>query len=145
MTVPRTDPAHARAIEASLEIAAERAGDLTGRVYALLFARQPDMEPHFFRDTNGQIKGEMLMKVFEAILDFTGERRYADHLIQCEVVTHDGYDVPPAVFATFFGVVAEVVAEACGPDWTPVMDEAWRATLADLGFFVTHSQQVAVP
>jgi hemoglobin-like flavoprotein len=132
----RTDPADAQAIEQSLEVAGERAGDLTPLVYAVLFDRQPEMQVLFWRDTNGAIKGEMLMRVFEAILDFIGERKYADHLITTEVVTHAGYDVPPAVFATFFGVVAEVVEQACGPDWSPAMAAAWRRILADLDAYV---------
>ena len=136
-----TDPAHAEAIEQSLEIAAERGGDLTPIVYARLFARQPEMKVLFWRDTNGSIKGEMLMRVFEAILDFIRARQYADHLIQCEVVTHAGYDVPPPVFATFFGLVAEVVRGACGSEWTGAMDQAWRITLADLDHYVTHPEQ----
>jgi hemoglobin-like flavoprotein len=139
-----TEAAHAQDIEASLEIAAERGGDLTPRVYALLFERQPRMRALFWRDTDGAIKGEMLMRVFEAVLDFIGERRYADHLIQCEVVTHEGYDVPRDVFATFFGVVAEVVREACGPDWSPATAAAWRTLLADLDYYVTHPEQLAV-
>ena len=80
----RTDPVDAAAIEASLEIAAERAGDLTPRVYGVLFEQQPAMQANFWRDTNGLVRGEMLMRVFEAILDFIGERKYAHHLIQCE-------------------------------------------------------------
>ncbi len=132
----RTDPADALAIEESLALAGERAGDLTPRVYALLFARQPDMEGQFIRDTQGAIRGEMLMRVFEAILDFIGERRYADHMIEAEVLTHEGYDVPREVFATFFGVVAEVVEEAGGPDWTSTMAGAWRRLLADLDTYV---------
>ena len=138
----RTDPAHAAAIEHSLEVAAERGGDLTPIVYERLFARQPEMQALFWRDTNGSIKGEMLMRVFEAILDFIRARQFADHLIQTEVVTHAGYDVPPDVFATFFGLVAEVVEEACGPDWSPAMAAAWRRTLADLDHFVSHPDQV---
>jgi len=132
-----TDPVHAEAVAASLELAAERGGDLTARVYALLFERQPEMKALFWRDANGAIKGEMLMKVFEAILDFIGERRYADHLIQTEVVTHEGYDVPRSVFATFFAVVAETVREACGDGWTPAMEAGWKQTLVDLDHFVT--------
>jgi len=139
-----TDPADAEAIERSLEISAERGGDLTPVVYARLFARQPEMELLFWRDTRDTIKGEMLMRVFEAILDFIRARQFADHLIQTEVVTHAGYDVPPDVFATFFGLVAEVVEEACGPDWTPAMAAAWRRTLADLDHYVTHPEEVAV-
>jgi hemoglobin-like flavoprotein len=140
----RTDPADTAAIERSLEIASERGGDLTARVYEVLFGRQPEMEALFWRDTNGAIKGEMLMRVFEAILDFIGERRYADHLIQGEVVTHAGYDVPPEVFATFFGVVAEVVEKACEPDWSQAMATAWRRMLADLDHYVTHGKLRAV-
>jgi len=139
----QTDRADAAAIERSLEIAAERGGDLTPIVYTRLFERQPEMKLLFARDANNAIKGEMLMRVFEAILDFIGERRYADHLIQTEVRTHDGYDVPPVVFATFFGLVAEVVQDACGPEWSPAMTDAWRRTLADLDHYVTHPYAVA--
>jgi hemoglobin-like flavoprotein len=138
----RTLPAHAQAIEASLEIAAEKGGDLTPRVYALLFRRQPQIEAHFWRDRNNSIKGEMLMRVIEAILDFIGERHNADHLIQCEVITHEGYDVPREVFRTFFGLVAEVVRDTCGDDWTEAMESAWRQVLAELDFYVTHPEQV---
>ena len=138
----RTDPADAEAIEASLEIAGERGGDLTGVVYGRLFERQPEMRALFWRDDNDTIKGEMLMRVFEAILDFIRARQFADHLISTEVVTHAGYDVPPDVFATFFGLVAEVIEETCGPDWTPAMGAAWRRTLADLDSFVVHPERV---
>ena len=133
----RTDPADARAIEESLAIAGERGGDLTPSVYARLFSRQPEMEALFVRDVQGAIRGEMLMRVFEAILDFIGDRRYADHMVEAEVITHEGYEVPRKVFATFFGVVAEGVQEACGPEWTPAMADAWRRLLADLDTYVS--------
>jgi hemoglobin-like flavoprotein len=127
--------ARAAEIEASLELLADR-GDPTRAVYARLFARQPQMHALFWRDTDDAVKGEMLSRVFAAILDFIGERRYADHMIGCEIVTHEGYDVPREVFATFFGVVAETAAEALGPDWTPAMADAWRALLAELDAYV---------
>lgn len=42
-------------------------------MYALLFRRQPQMDALFVRNTNGAIRGEMLMRVFEAVccLDWT--------------------------------------------------------------------------
>jgi hemoglobin-like flavoprotein len=128
-------------IEQSLELAAERCEDLTPLVYARLFAEHPDMEVLFWRDTQGLVKGEMLSRVIEAILDFIGERHYADHLIQCEVVTHAGYDVPPDVFAVFFAVVARTLREVVGEAWTPAIDAAWRRLLADLDFYVQHPDQ----
>jgi len=136
-----TSPAQAKAIEQSLELAAERAGDLTEAIYALLFERQPEMQALFWRDSNGAIKGEMLARVIEAILDFVGERLYASHLIQCEVVTHAGYDVPPEVFGVFFGVVAATLRELLGEAWTAEFEDAWTGLLADLDFYVTHPDQ----
>ena len=126
---------HAAEIERSLELLAER-GDPTPLVYARLFARQPQMQARFWRDADGAIKGEMLSRVFEALLDFIGERRYAHIMIGVELVTHEGYDVPRDVFATFFGVVAETVRDELGPDWTPAMDAAWQDLLAELAGYV---------
>jgi hemoglobin-like flavoprotein len=131
----------AELIVESFELAAERCDDLTPLVYARLFADQPQMEALFWRDTNGAIKGEMLARVIEAILDFVGDRLYASHLIQCEVVTHAGYDVPPDVFRVFFSTVAGTLRELLADAWRPDIDEAWRTLLADLDFYVTHPDQ----
>jgi hemoglobin-like flavoprotein len=125
----------------SLEIAADRCDDLTPLVYARLFAEHPEMAPLFWRDTNGAVKGEMLARVIEAILDFVGERLYSAHLIQCEVVTHAGYDVPPEVFGVFFGVVAATLREVVGDQWTSDIAAAWTGLLADLDFYVRHPDQ----
>lgn len=131
-----TTPHHAALIEASLELAAERCGDPTALVYRRLFAAEPALEPYFWRDTTGTIKGEMLSKVFEAILDFVGPRTYAHQLITTELVNHEGFDVPREVFATFFGIVGETVAEIAGADWTDQMAEAWAAMLAEIDAYV---------
>jgi hemoglobin-like flavoprotein len=136
---------YAPRITESFELAAERCEDLTPLVYERLFHEQPQMQPHFWRDTNGLIQGEMLARVIEAIFDFIDERKYAHHLIQCEVMTHAGYDVPPDVFATFFGVVAATLRELLGVAWTPAVDGAWTELLADLDFYVKHPDQSLTP
>jgi hemoglobin-like flavoprotein len=128
-------------IETSLELAASRCEDLTPIVYGRLFSQYPDMQALFWRDTNHSVKGEMLAQVIEAILDFAGARKYAASMIQCEVVTHEGYDVPPDVFRTFFAVVADSLRDLLGTDWTPSIDAAWQDLLVDLDFYVTHPDQ----
>ncbi len=128
-------------ITRSLERAGDLGGDITERVYARLFADNPEMEALFVRDANGAVKGEMLMRVIEAILDFVGPRAFARTLIQCEVVTHEGYGVPPAVFGVFFGALAATVREVLGAEWTPVIDAAWSRLLAELDHYVTHPDQ----
>lgn len=125
----------------SLELVSERCGDLTPLVYERLFAAYPQMNALFWRDTTGAIKGEMLAKVFEIILDFVAENHFASNMIQCEVITHSGYDVPPDVFAVFFAIVARTIREQLGEDWTPEIDQAWNKLLRDLDFFVTHPDQ----
>jgi hemoglobin-like flavoprotein len=140
-----TPTADARVIEASLELAAERCDDLTPPVYRRLFAEHPEMETLFLRDSKGLVKGEMLARAFEAILDFIGPRRYAHHFIQCEVITHAGYDVPPEVFRLFFGVVARSLQDVLGADWTPEVSAAWTRLLSDLDFYVTHPDQSLTP
>jgi len=132
-------------INESFEIAAERCPDLTPLVYARLFAAHPEMEALFWRDSNHAVKGEMLARVIMSILDFVGERLYARTLIQCEVVTHDGYGVPPETFGVFFGTVADTLRDVCADAWTPDMEDAWRETLAALDFYVTHPDQHAHP
>jgi hemoglobin-like flavoprotein len=140
-----TPEADARLIDASLELAAERCDDLTPPVYRRLFAEHPEMEALFLRDAKGLVKGEMLARAFEAILDFIGPRRYAHHFIQCEVITHAGYDVPPQVFRLFFGVVARSLQEVLGADWTPEVSAAWTRLLSDLDYYVTHPDQSLTP
>src|ERR1700753_2749360 len=107
-------------------------GDLTAAVYDRLFAAHPEMERLFWRDTSGAVKGEMLARVVEIILDFTGDNLYAANMIRAEIVTHAGYDVRPDVFRTFFPIVAETVRDARGADWTETYEVAWRQLLADL-------------
>jgi len=133
--------AHADEIERSLELAAER-GDPTEAVYTRLFAEQPQMQALFWRDSDGAVRGEMLSQVFAAILDFVGERRYAALMIGNEIITHEGYDVPREVFATFFGVVARTLKDELGPEWTAATDAAWTALLAELDTYVQATPRV---
>ena len=143
--MPRAPDPREPLIVASFELAAERSEDLTPDVYARLFREQPEMEILFWRDTNHQIRGEMLTRVIQAILDFVGERLYSRTLIQSEVVVHEGYDVPPEVFRTFFATVRDAVREVCGDDWRPEWETAWETTLADLDWYVTHPDQAMTP
>lgn len=128
----------AEAITHSLELAAERSGDLAPLVYARLFARHPEMEAQFVRDTTGAVKGEMLARVFDMVLDYVDAGAYAEGMIRNEVITHDGYGVPPEVFPLFFDVVADTLREAVGEAWTPAMSRAWDALLADFRRFAAH-------
>ena len=119
-------------ISASLEQVAERCADPTGLVYQHLFAREPEMEALFVRDTDASVRGQMLYQVIETMLDYVGNRYFAIGMIRAEVVNHENLGVPPQVFASFFATVAETFREILGPDWTPAIDAAWAELLGAL-------------
>jgi hemoglobin-like flavoprotein len=122
---PATPPSPGAAVEASLMLAAERAGDITDAVYARLFARHPAMQAEFWRDKNGAIRGEMLARVFDAILDLCGPAAWAPAYLETEATTHDAYGIPRTIFTDFFAIIGETVQATLGPEWTPAMAEGW--------------------
>ena len=129
----------------TLERASVR-GDLNAGIYGRLFALHPEMETQFIRDTDGAVRGEMLARVFEIIIDVAEGRAWAARMIQCEFVTHDGYGVPPDVFGVFFRVVAAEIEAVPGADWSATDTVAWEKLLTTLNWFATHSDQsLAVP
>ena len=134
---------NATLIEQSFELAAERCGDITPRVYEKLFAKYPEMIPLFVRDTTGNVRGEMLTRSIDVILDYIGPNAFAENFLRCEVVTHDGYGVPPQIFSKFFDVLAETLREILGADWSPAMAREWQALLADFARCTAAPEHIA--
>ena len=130
-------------IEQSLELAAERCGDITPRVYEKLFAKYPQMLPLFVRDTTGNVRGEMLTRAIEVILDYIGPNSYAENFLRSEVITHAGYDVPPEIFSKFFDVLAETLRDILDRAWSPGMAREWHALLTDLARFTAPAEQAS--
>lgn len=120
-------------IEHSLALAGERAGDIAPQVYEKLFARHPDMLALFVRDKTGSVRGEMLARTIDVILDFAQANTYGENFVRCEVVTHEGYGVPREIFPDFFAAIADVLRDVLGADWSPEMERGWAALLSQLG------------
>jgi hypothetical protein len=112
-------PDHAAAIEASLALAVERAGDPQALIYDRLFARHPAMQKEFWRDTSGSIRGEMLNRTLEVAHDLAGGNgvaggSWAPSFLETEIVTHSAYGIPPAVFGDFLPIVATIIQAGAG-------------------------------
>jgi len=119
-------------IERSFELAAGRCEDLTPLVYRRLAAAYPETLTMFRSEGSELVKGSMLAMTIEAILDFAGERSGKFRMIECEVISHDGYGTPRELFVAFFGVIAQTLREILENDWTPEIDAAWRKLLAEI-------------
>ena len=125
---------HRAAVEASLDCAAATAGDPQPAVYARLFALHPAMEAEFWRDGSGRIRGEMLARSFEMVLDLAAPHApdggWGGAFLGTEAVTHDAYGLARTVFDDFLPIVAGVIRDACGAGFTPDMAAAWDLVLA---------------
>ncbi len=117
-------------IHESLERAGELCPDLTPKVYEQLFNQHPDLKSKFIMDKNHAVKGEMLSKAFEAIIDLTGAELYARTLIHAEAINHDNnFGITKEVFVTFFPIVRDTVRNVLGGNWTAETDQAWSQLL----------------
>lgn len=115
------------AVAESLALLAECVGDPAALVYARLFTHYPDAEALFVMDRGGQVRGQMLSMVFEALLD--GGERLAG-LIGIERMNHLGYGVDAEAFDGFYLLLMETVRDALGEAWTGAMEQAWRERIA---------------
>ena len=127
-------------IEHSLQLAAERCGDLTPLVYRRLFREYPEAEAMFRREASDLVKGSMLALSIDAILDLAGERTGNYRMIECEVSSHDAYGTPRELFGKFFSVIAATVREILGPDWSPEIEQAWRKLLDEIEAMIAASE-----
>ncbi len=118
------------AIEASLEAVADVLGDPTERVYERLFERSPELREMFVLDTDGSVRGEMLHRVFETVLDLVGEDRFASGQIAAEWVNHRNIGVAPDRFALLFTAMVDVFRDALGPGWSEEYERAWQDVVA---------------
>ena len=83
------------------------------------------------------VKGSMLALTIDAILDFAGPRIGHFRMIECEISSHDAYGTPRNLFIAFFGVIAGVLRELLGADWSPEIDAAWRQMLEEIEAMVS--------
>jgi hypothetical protein len=73
------------------------------------------------------------------MLDLAGDRSGPFRMISCELSSHDAYGTPRELCSEFFGVIATMVREVLGSDWSPEMEEAWRRLLAEIESIVAQS------
>ena len=119
-------------IEAGLEAAIARIGDPAPAVFERLAARMPDSRAMFVGDASGAVRGEMLQRAIEAMLDLVGDDRWGATLLASERINHAGLGVPPERFAWLYDAMHEVCREAAGEAWTGEIEHAWRSARVEV-------------
>lgn len=120
------------AVAKSLELAGDCMGDPTLAVYERLIAIRPEFEALFVLDSDFSVRGEMLSRVFEMVLDVANDGELVEPLLQAEFYNHCGYGVPPEQFLLMFDVVRDEIKQRLGSLWTSEMDFAWNGVLTRL-------------
>ena len=115
---------HQQNLIASLELASERAGDLTPMVYARYFEKCPESRELMWH-LDQLVKGKMLAEIFRLLMesDLDSEDAYLDF----EVRTHQqSYGVLGHMYDNLMAALAEAVAEVLDSDWTQDFAAAWE-------------------
>jgi hypothetical protein len=118
---------HTDLLSGTLEIAAERAGDVVGVVFDAFFSRSAagfELMAH----SDGPMRGRM----FEGTIDLLlSEAAMApDGYLDWELGNHlVAYGVTAAMYADYLAAVRETIQAACGADWGPPQSAAWDAKL----------------
>lgn len=113
----------------SIELAAERGGDIYPAIYDAYFARCAGSRD-LMQLTDPYMRGRMLESLFELLLadDVTEQFAY----LRFETKNHTSWGVQPHMYENLLTAVRDTVRDVCGADWTPAMAAAWQTRLGAL-------------
>lgn len=109
----------------SFERVAERAVDITPKVYQKFFARHPEAES-LMGHIDQIVRGRMMDEVYRLLLadDFSEEQQY----LNWEVTNHrTAYNVEFDMYPHLMEALVDAVKESMGDDWNADYEDAWAA------------------
>ena len=117
-------------IMASLEIAAEKCGDINTAVYDRYFQKSPGSE-ELMSHIDHLVRGKMMEEVMRLLmLEDTAEE---DEYLSFEMKTHEqAYSVIQSMYASLLTSIWEIVREGVADDWTEDFEGAWQERIATL-------------
>jgi hypothetical protein len=113
----------------SLEVAAERGGDIYPAIYDAYFARCAGSR-ELMLVTDTYMRGRMLDSVFSLLLadDVAEQLAY----LRFETKSHAGWGVQPHMYENLLTAVRDTVRDICGLNWTPAMAAQWETRIGAL-------------
>lgn len=113
----------------SLELAADRLGDIAPAVYRQYYQGCPSAA-ELMAHVDEHMQGRMLDEVLRLLMveDVAAEAGYLDF----EVDNHRAYNVDLLMYPDLFRAVQTVVRDGLGEAWTDAFESAWEARIGDL-------------
>lgn len=116
-------------VVSSLEVAAERGGDIAPAVYAAYFKRCPE-SADVMRLVDVYMRGRMLDSVLQLVLadDIAEQVGY----LRYETRNHLSYGALPHMYESLLLGLQDTVQALLGSDWTATMAAAWDTRLSEI-------------
>lgn len=113
----------------SLELVAERRGDVTADVMRIYHQRCPAsaaLMDHMDEYMMGRMMDQVLLLLME------DGREELENYLKFETGNHESYGVQPHMYDSLLSSVRDCVAEVLGDDFDPSMQAAWQARIGVL-------------
>lgn len=111
-------------LRASLELVVERQPAITPRFYEILFARYPQVQPLFGRNS-GDNQAKMLQEAIVAVVDHVDDASWLTATLGGMGKQHVDYGVTAEMYPYVGESLLATLAEIAGPAWTPAIEAAW--------------------
>ena len=119
----------------SLEVATEKAEDLTPLVYPRFFKQYPEAKIEFGNDPDDSTKGRMLVNLLMEIIGQAENKVYPGN-IRRWIADHLEYGLVPKMYTDMLDCLREVVKELNGSAWNDDIEAAWQAQFDKLMVYV---------
>jgi hypothetical protein len=116
-------------LHASLEVAAERGGDIYPAIYDAYFARCAGSRD-LMQLTDVHMRGRMLDSLFELLLADDVVEQFA--YLRFETKNHASWGVQLHMYENLLAAVRDTVRNVCAADWTPAMAAQWETRIIAL-------------
>ena len=121
----------AKVLRDTLETALAADDTFPARFYERLFAAHPEVKAMFKSHSPGAQR-KMFAQKLVAIVDHIEDPHWVQRELGALASTHVGYGVTPEMYPWVGDALIATMADACGADWSPEADAAWRAAYATL-------------
>lgn len=113
----------------SLEITAERAGDITDTVCERFFSKCPDSR-ELMEHIDLGVQGRMIEEVMRLLM--VPDSHTQSGYLEFEIKTHRAYGVRMDMYSNLLNAVQETVESALGELWNHEFQDAWQQRLNSL-------------